>query len=120
MKTWLDEETVLRQAYSGQIEGAQLVRFYVRADKARHIIEQRQLEPFLAYPPEEDEEDAQAQQEQEDSMIFRPADATTEQNRAGEIREYDQGLLVLPSPQVQQANAVRAGVAEPVYMGGYR
>jgi len=28
--------------------------------------------------------------------------------------------LVLPSPQVMQANAVAAGVAEPVFAGGYR
>ena len=119
-KTWLDEETVLRKAYSGQIEGAQLVQFYVRTDKAQAFIDQRQLEPFLAYPPEaSDEQDREPEQDAK-TPILRPADATTEQNRAGEIREFDQGLLVLPSAQVRQANAVQAGIAEAVYVGGYR
>ena len=54
------------------------------------------------------------------TAIVRPADATTEQNRPVEIREYDSGLLVLPSPQMMQANAVTLGVAVPVYVGGYR
>ena len=115
-KTYLDEETVLRQAYSGRIEGTQLVRLYLLADHRQELADKQLLPEFIAYPPEEEDKD----EDDDKSRRFRPADATTEQNRPVTIREYDQGLLVLPSPQVMQANAVVAGVAEPVHPGGYR
>ena len=116
-KTYLDVETVLRQAYSGQIEGTQLVRFYLLAEHRQELADKHLLQGFIAYPPEED---GAREEDTDDSAIVRLADATTEQNRPMAIREFDSGLLVLPSPQVMQANAVAAGVAEPVFAGGYR
>ena len=123
-KTYLDEETVLRQAYSGQIAGSQQVRLYLLDRHHQRVAQDRLLGAFIAYPPEDDE-DAQAvkadtEEKADVTAIVRPADATTEQNRPVEIREYDSGLLVLPSPQMMQANAVTLGVAVPVYVGGYR
>lgn len=117
-KTYLDEETVLRQAYSGQIAGSQLVRFYLLAEHRQELADKHLFQGFIAYPPQEDE--ARAKDQDEESTSVRLADATTEQNRPTAIREFDSGLLVLPSPQVMQANAVAAGVAEPVFAGGYR
>lgn len=120
-KTYLDEETVLRQAYSGQIAGSQLVRFYLLAEHRQELADKHLFQGFIAYPPQEDEEDEAREKDQdEESTSVRLADATTEQNRPTAIREFDSGLLVLPSPQVMQANAVAAGVAEPVFAGGYR
>lgn len=119
-KTYLDKETVLRQAYSGQIAGAQLVRLYLLAAHRQELADKQLLQDFIAYPPEEDEAGEDDQGERDEDTIVRLADATTEQNRPTEIREFDSGLLVLPSPQVMQANAVTAGVAEPVFAGGYR
>jgi len=119
-KTYLDEETVLRQAYSGQISGAQLVRLYLLAEHRQELGEKRLLQGFIAYPPEEGEAGKDDQEESDEGAIVRLADATTEQNRASDIREFDSGLLVLPSPQVMRANAVTVGVAEPVFAGGYR
>ncbi len=119
-KTYLDEEIVLRQAYSGQIDGAQLVRLYLLAEHRQELADKKLLQGFIAYPPEEGEAGDDDQGERDEDIIVRLADATTEQNRPTEIREFDSGLLVLPSPQVMQANAVTAGVAEPVFAGGYR
>ena len=90
----------------------------------QRVAQDRLLDAFIAYPPEDDEDaqavKADAEEKADVTAIVRPADATTEQNRPVEIREYDSGLLVLPSPQMMQANAVTLGVAEPVYVGGYR
>ncbi|MBL4571349.1 MAG: hypothetical protein JKY21_09410 [Alcanivorax sp.] len=118
-KTYLDEETVMRQAYSGQIAGAQLVRLYLLAEHHQELAEKQLLQPFIAYPSNEDDEQA-AEDVDNQQTIVRRADATTEQNRPTAIREFDSGLLVMPSPQVMQVNAVTAGVAEPAFAGGYR
>lgn len=119
-KTYLGEETVLRQAFSGQITGAQLVRLYLLAEHRQELADKHLLRGFIAYPAEEDEAREEDQDETGEYTIVRLADATTEQNRPTAIREFDSGLLVLPSPQVMQANAVTVGVAEPVFTGGYR
>lgn len=119
-KIVMREEAVLRKAFAGTIPGAQLVRLYVLSDKRRVLIENSYFSDFFVplAGPSGNDDSTQSSDASDDGE--RRADASTEQNRPIEVREYDDGLLVLPSPLMLQANAVAMGVAEPVLLGGFR
>lgn len=116
----MQEEAVLRKAFSGTIPGAQLVRLYVSSDKRRVLIENSYFSDFFVPLAKRADSEDGATSSDASGDGQRKADASTEQNRPTEVREYNDGLLVLPSPLMMQANAVAMGVAEPVLLGGFR